>query len=394
MKLDNPIYLDYNSTTPVDPDVFESMKPYFLEHFGNPSSKLHTYGWAADKAVQNARKQVAALVKGEAKEIIFTGGATESNNLALRGVFQNYAKNNEAHIITTATEHSSVLETVEDLKYLNAKVTILPVNEYGQVTPEQVENAITENTILVSVILANNEIGTLNPIRKIGKITSQKGIIFHTDAVQALGRFELNVNDLKVDLMSITAHKMYGPKGVGALYVRQLPNRIKLRPLVTGGGQELGLRAGTLNVPSIVGFGKACELAQLNFHEENFAISELRNNFLKNLLTLPGTHLNGHPTERLNNNISIRFDNILNTDLIRNLKNVACSTGSACSSEQAKVSPVLTAIGLDLDQIKSTVRFGLGRFTKAHEIDYVFEKIRNYLKYREGSQGLENVLEL
>lgn len=373
------VYLDYNSTTPIDPDVFEQMRPFFTEHFGNPASRLHSYGWIADKAVQNARKQIATLIGAEAKEIIFTGGATESNNLAIRGVFEAYGYEG-AHIISTQTEHKSVLEALEYVEKHGAKVTYIPVNSFGQITAEQIEEAITPDTILVSVIYGNNEIGSLNPIEEIGHITTKREIFFHTDAVQALGRTEIHVKDLNIDLLSMTAHKLYGPKGIGALYVRHIPRRVKLEPLIVGGGQEKGLRAGTLNVPGIVGFGKACEVATSNFHEENFALNELKNLFIKNLLDIPGTVLNGHPTQRLNNNISVQFGGVKNTDLIIALKNVACSTGSACSSDSAKPSHVLQAIGLNPEQIQSTIRFGIGRYTNIEQIDYVCSKIRTYIE--------------
>lgn len=373
------VYLDYNSTTPIDPDVFEHMRPYFLEHYGNPASRLHSFGWIADKAVQSARKQVADIIHAQAKEIVFTGSATESNNLAIRGIFEAYGYEG-AHIISTQAEHKSVLEALEYLEKRGAKVTYLPVNSYGQVTPEQVEEAITSDTILITIIFANNEIGSLNPIEEIGRIAAQKEIIFHTDAVQALGRTEIHVKNLNIDLLSMSAHKMYGPKGVGALYVRQIPRRVKLEPLILGGGQEKGLRAGTLNVPGIVGFGKACEIAKNNFHEENFALNEIKNTFIKQLLEIPGTVLNGHPTQRLNSNISVQFAGMKNTELIMALKNIACSTGSACSSDSAEPSHVLKAIGLSNEQIQSTIRFGIGRYTNVEQIDYVCGKIRAYFE--------------
>lgn len=385
--MQTPIYLDYNSTTPVDIEVFEAMKPYFLENFGNPSSKTHSYGWVADKAVQTARKQIASLIGSETKEIIFTSGATESNNLALRGVFESYGFEG-AHIVSTTTEHKSVMETLEYLETKGAKITLLPVDQFGQVSAEQVQESLTENTILVSVIFGNNEIGTLNDIKEIGNLTFAKGILLHTDAVQALGRLDMKVNDLKVDLMSFSSHKIYGPKGIGGLYVRQIPERVKIKKILFGGEQEMGLRPGTLNVPAIVGFGKACQLLQQNFHEENFAIKELQTLFINELLKLPNTKLNGHPTKRLNNNVSVRFEGVKNFELIKHLKNVACSTGAACSSDLARVSHVLDAIGLNLDQIQSTIRFSFGRFSKSADIIYVVDKIKDYLISPQNSQTL------
>jgi len=376
-----PIYLDYHATTPLDPEVLKTMLPYFTEVFGNAASRNHEFGWTAEAAVEKARHQIAKLVGAQHdKEVIFTSGATESNNLAIQGVAEMY-KEKGNHIITSPIEHKSVLDTFHFLEKKGYEVTILPVDSYGQVSPEVVRNAITPKTILVSIMTANNEIGTINPIAEIGKVCKEKGVIFHTDAVQAAGKIPLNVEAMGVDLMSVTAHKIYGPKGVGALYVRRKNPRVRIAPLIYGGGHERGMRSGTLNVPGIVGFGKAAEIAVRVMQDEMAQIKRLRDKLWEGLQkNLDEIYLNGHPTERIANNLNFSFAFVEGESLMMGMKELAVSSGSACTSASLEPSYVLKAIGVGEDLAHTSIRFGLGRFTTDEEIDYTIEKVVETVK--------------
>jgi len=368
--MNRPIYLDHHATTPLDPRVWEAMEPYGWEHFGNPSS-LHAFGQRARQAVERAREQVAALLGAAAEEIVFTSGATEANNLAIQGVARSLADRGR-HLITGQTEHPAVLEVCRALEKEGFVVTYLPVDRTGQVAPEAVAGAITDETILVSLMLANNEIGTLHPLADIGRLIRERGVLFHCDAVQAVGKIPCRVDDLGVDLLSLSAHKMYGPKGVGALYVRHRRPRIRLAPLLHGGGQERGLRSGTLNVPGIVGLGAACELAGQVMAEEASRLTALRQRLWEGLRReLDSVHLNGHPTERLPGNLNVAFEFVDSETLLLSLPHIAASSGSACSSESMEPSHVLQAIGLREELIRGSIRFGLGRGNTAEEIDCV-----------------------
>lgn len=366
-----PVYLDNNSTTRTDPRVVEAMMPFFTEHYGNASSRNHPFGWAAEAAVDDAREQIASLIGATAKEIIFTSGATESNNLALKGVAAMYKKKGN-HIITTSVEHKCVLDSSKRLERDGSTVTYLPVDEFGRVTPEQVKAAITDKTILVSVMMANNEIGTVQPIAAIGKVCKEKGVLFHTDAVQAAGKVKIDVLAMGVDLLSLSAHKMYGPKGIGCLYVRKKDPRVRLEPIIDGGGHERGMRSGTLPVPMIVGFGKAAELARLEFDSEVERTFHLREKLRKGIMeALPESYLNGHPTERLPGSANISFAYVEGEGLMMGIKDVAVSSGSACTSASLEPSYVLRALGVGDELAHSSIRFGIGRFNTEEEIDFV-----------------------
>ena len=366
-----PVYLDNNATTRTDPRVVEAMLPYFTEHYGNASSRNHPFGWAAEAAVDEAREQIAKLIGATAKEIIFTSGATESNNLALKGVAAMYRKKGN-HIVTTATEHKCVLDTSKRLERDGYSVTYLPVDTDGRVTAEQVRAAITEKTILVSVMMANNEIGTVQPIAAIGKVCKEKGVLFHTDAVQAAGKLKIDVIAMGIDLLSLSAHKMYGPKGIGCLYVRKKDPRVRLEPIIDGGGHERGMRSGTLPVPLIVGFGNAAELSRLEFDTEVERTYRLREKLRKGIMdALPETYLNGHPTERLPGSANISFAYVEGEGLMMGIKDVAVSSGSACTSASLEPSYVLRALGVGDELAHSSIRFGIGRFNTEEEIDFV-----------------------
>lgn len=362
------IYLDNHATTPIDPRALEAMMPYLTESFGNPASRQHSYGWSADHAVEIARKQVADLIGATPNEIIFTAGGTESDNLALIGIFENYSSEG-SHFISTAVEHKAILQTLEYLKTRGADVTILPVDKFGRVSPEAIEAAIRPNTRLISTIFGHNEIGTINPIEKIGAVAKKHEVLFHTDAVQAAGRTPIDVNKMEIDLLSLSSHKMYGPKGTGALYVRKRQPRIRLSPMMRGGGQEKGLRSGTLNVPGIVGFGKACELMKLEMKEESRRLTELRDLMFEEFSMIPNSHFNGDRENRLPHNLSITIKGIRANRLISTLKDLAVSTGSACSTQSVEPSYVLKAIGLSEEEAVSTIRFGLGRFTTKNDVE-------------------------
>ncbi|MBX3345133.1 MAG: IscS subfamily cysteine desulfurase [Nitrospira sp.] len=371
-----PIYLDNHATTPMDPRVLESMLPYFIEKFGNAASRNHAFGWEAEEGVETARKQIAKLIHADAKEIVFTSGATESNNLALKGVVEMYHEKGD-HIITSSTEHRAVLDTAKTLEAKRGvKVTYLPVDKFGMVSPEDVRNAITDKTILISVMFANNEIGTINPIKEIGKIAKEKGILFHCDATQGVGKVPVDVQDLGIDLMSFSAHKIYGPKGVGALYVRKKNPRVRIAAQMDGGGHERGMRSGTLPVPLIVGFGKACELCEQEMAADAARLSAMRDRLHTTITNaLEEVYLNGHPTERLPHNLNISFAYVEGESLLMGCKEIALSSGSACTSATLEPSYVLRALGVGAELAHSSIRFGLGRFTLDEEVDYAAKKI-------------------
>jgi cysteine desulfurase len=391
MKL--PIYMDNNSTTRVDPRVVEALLPYFTEHYGNAASRSHAYGWEAEAAVEEAREQVATIIGAGAKEVIFTSGATESNNLALKGAAAMYKKKGN-HIITQATEHKAVLDPCKRLERDGFQVTMLPVDRYGQVHPEQVREALTDKTILVSIMAANNEIGTLQPLKGIGKLCKEKGVLFHTDAVQAIGKVPVDVEEMGIDLLSMTAHKVYGPKGVGALYVRKRDPRVRLEPIIDGGGHERGMRSGTLAVPNIVGFGAACEIARRELPEESKRLTRLRERLRESIMDrLPESYLNGHPTERLPGNANISFAYVEGEGLMMGIKDVAVSSGSACTSASLEPSYVLRALGVGDELAHSSIRFGLGRFTTEAEVDFVADLVvREVNRLREMSPLYEMAL--
>jgi cysteine desulfurase len=370
-----PIYMDNNSTTRVDPRVVEAMVPFFTEHYGNAASRSHAYGWETEAAVEEAREQIATIIGAGAKEMIFTSGATESNNLALKGAAAMYKKKGN-HIITQATEHKAVIDPCKRLEREGFQVTVLPVDRYGQVHAEQIRDALTDKTILVSIMAANNEIGTLQPIKQIGKLCKEKGILFHTDAVQAIGKVPIDVEEMGIDLLSMTAHKLYGPKGIGALYVRKKDPRVRLEPIIDGGGHERGMRSGTLPVPNIIGFGAACDLARKEMPEESKRLIRLREKLRKGIMDqLPETYLNGHPTERLPGNLNISFAYVEGEGLMMGIKEVAVSSGSACTSASLEPSYVLRALGVGDELAHSSIRFGLGRFTTEEEVDYVIKLV-------------------
>lgn len=364
------IYLDYNATTPVDPRVLEAMLPYLRDHFGNASSKNHPYGWKANEAVEAAREKLARALGASSKEIIFTSGATEANNLALLGLCGLRPEGQKRHIITSAIEHHAVLDTALELKKRGFEVTLLKPDATGRVSAEQVEATITERTALVSLMAANNELGTLNPLAEIGAVCRKAGVLFHTDAAQAVGKVPLNVDLLGVDLLALSGHKVYAPKGVGALYIRNRAPRIKLEPITHGGGQERGLRSGTLNVPGIVALGEAARVAQEELPVESVRIRTLRDRFLSAITgALPGVRRNGHPTECLPGTLSLSFEGVDGAALIVSLPDLALSTGSACTTGNAEPSYVLRAIGVPDRLAFSTVRVGLGRFTSEAEVE-------------------------
>lgn len=370
-----PIYMDYHATTPLDPRVLEAMLPYFTELFGNPASRHHQFGWKAEEAVENARSVIARGIRAEAREIYFTSGATESNNLAIKGVAESY-RNKGDHVVTCATEHHAVLDVCRRLEKQGLRVTYLPVDEYGLVDLDDVRKAITEKTILISVMTANNEIGTIHPIEVIGRLCREREVFFHTDATQAVGKVPVDVQAMNIDLMSFSAHKIYGPKGVGALYVRRRNPRVRLTPQIDGGGHENGLRSGTLNVPGIVGFARAFEICIHVMEEESRRLARLRDQ-LKGLLfgTIDGIFLNGHPEFRLPHNLHVSFAGVEAEALMMEMKEIAVSTGAACTTASPKPSHVLRALGHTEERIHSSIRFGLGRFTTEEEVGYVADRV-------------------
>ena len=369
-----PIYLDNHSTTPVDPRVLEAMLPYFNEKFGNAASRNHAFGWEAEAAVDQARANIAGLIRASAREIVFTSGATESNNLAIKGAAEAYRERGD-HIVTCATEHRAVLDSCKAMERRGFKVTYLPVDRSGRLNLERLEAALTEKTILISLMAANNEIGTLHPLKEIGRITKKRNIVFHSDAAQGVGKIPLDVEEMGIDMLSISAHKMYGPKGVGALYVRSKGPKVNLKPIIDGGGHERGLRSGTLNVPAIVGFGKACEIARAETAQEGERLTCLRERLKEGLLRqLEEVYVNGAP-ERLPGNMNLSFAYIEGESLMMALKDIALSTGSACTTASLEPSHVLRALGLHEDLIHASIRFGLGRFNTEEEIDYTVDRV-------------------
>jgi len=352
------------------------MLPYFVEKFGNSASRNHAFGWEAEEAVENARKQIARLIHADPKELVFTSGATESDNLALKGVVEMYREKGD-HVITSMTEHRAVLDTAKALETKRGiKVTYLPVDKTGMVSPDDVRNAITDKTVLISIMLANNEIGTINPIKEIGRIAKEKGILFHCDATQGVGKIPVDVQEMGIDLMSFTAHKIYGPKGVGALYVRKKGPRVRIAPIIDGGGHERGMRSGTLPVPLIVGFGKACELCEQEMAAESVRLATMRDRLQAGIMNaLDEAYLNGHPTQRLPHNLNISFAYVEGESLLMGVKEIALSSGSACTSATLEPSYVLRALGVGSDLAHSSIRFGLGRFNTDEEVEYTIKRI-------------------
>jgi cysteine desulfurase len=379
-----PVYMDNHATTRTDPRVVQTMLPYFTEKFGNAGSRNHRFGWEAEQAVDHAREQVAELISAAPREIVFTSGATEADNLALKGVAALY-RHKGNHVVTVVTEHKAVLDPCKRLQRDGFRVTYLPVDRFGLVTPEQVAEAITDQTLLVSVMAANNEIGTLQPIRDIGRVCKRKGVLFHTDAAQAAGKVPLDVEEMGIDLLSLSAHKMYGPKGVGALYVRRSEPRVRLEPQIDGGGQERGLRSGTLPVPLIVGFGAAAELCSVEMAGEAKRLLGLRDRLREGILgRLEDVTLNGHPTERLPGNLNLSFAFIEGEALLMALKDVAVSTGSACTTANPEPSYVLKALGVPDDLARGSLRFGLGRFNTEEEVDFAVGEVARAVRYLRG----------
>jgi cysteine desulfurase len=386
--------MDYHATTPVDPRVLEAMMPFFSGHFGNPASRNHSFGWEAEEAVETARKQVADLIGANSKEIIFTSGATEANNLAIKGVAEMYREKGN-HIVTCVTEHKAVIDTCKKLEKQGTRVTYLPVQKDGRVSLDDLRAAITEKTILITIMSANNEIGVIQPVEEIGALAKEKGILFHTDAVQAVGKVPFDVNKAKADLVSMSAHKMYGPKGVGALFVRRRNPRVLLAEQISGGGHERGMRSGTLNVPGIVGLGKAAELCRLEMAGDTERLSRLRDRLNEKLhKNLDEIYINGSVEHRLPHNLNISFAYVEGESLLMGINDVAVSSGSACTSASLEPSYVLKALGAGDDLAHSSIRFGLGRWTTEEEVDYVVEKLTSVVRrLREMSPLYEMVKE-
>ncbi|UYZ63656.1 IscS subfamily cysteine desulfurase [Hymenobacter weizhouensis] len=380
-----PIYLDNNATTPLDPRVLEAMMPYLTEVFGNAASRNHPFGWAAEEAVDYAREQIASLINCDPKEIIFTSGATESDNLGIKGVFEMYSQKGN-HIITATTEHKAVLDTCKHIEKLGGRVTYLPVDSEGLISLEELEAAMTPQTILVTIMYGNNETGTIQPIREIAKIAHQHGALFMTDGTQAVGKIPVDVQADGIDLMAFTAHKMYGPKGVGALYVRRKNPRVKVTAQMDGGGHERGMRSGTLNVPGIVGLGKACELCKQEMEADTQRLSAMRDRLERELLTLEESYVNGSREHRLPHVTNISFKYVEGEGLMMGVKDLAVSSGSACTSASLEPSYVLKALGLSDDLAHSSLRFGLSRFTTDEQIDYAINHVKEAVtKLREMS---------
>jgi cysteine desulfurase len=375
-----PIYMDNHATTPVDPSVLQEMLPYFTEKFGNAASRNHSFGWEAEKAVDQARERIARLIHAEPKEIIFTSGATESDNLALKGVVDMYREKGN-HVITAVTEHKAILDTAKRLEKEGVTVTYLEVSKDGTVSPDDIKKAINDRTVLISIMMANNEIGTINPVAEIGRIAKEKGVLFHCDATQGVGKIPVDVQTMGIDLMSFSAHKIYGPKGVGALYVRRKNPRVRISPLIDGGGHERGMRSGTLNVPGIVGFGKACEICREIMTEESVRLTRMRERLKEGILKeLDEVYLNGHPTQRLPNNLNLSFAYVEGESLLMGLKEIALSSGSACTTATLEPSYVLRALGVGNDLAHSSLRFGLGRFNTDEEVDYTVGRVVETVK--------------
>ena len=374
-----PIYLDHHATTPLDPRVLDTMMPYFTEKFGNASSMDHPFGYEASVAVEEARERIADAIGARHDEIVFTSGATESDNIALIGTMQKYADRGN-HLITCVTEHKAVLDTARHLESLGNKVTYLPVNEYGEINLQELESTITDETVMISIMIANNEVGTIADVESIGKIAHEHDVIFHTDAAQAVGHIPMNVQKMNIDLMSFSAHKMYGPKGIGALYVRGVKPRVKPDPIFHGGGQERNIRSGTLNVPGIVGFGKAMEIAQKEMDSETKRFKEWFELMLKEFEKVGGK-LNGHPTTRLSHNLNVYFPGIESKSIINSIsKEIALSAGSACTTQIVEPSHVLLALGFNEERVHSSIRIGLGRSNTYDEINYAINKITSSIE--------------
>jgi cysteine desulfurase len=375
MAIKLPIYMDNHATTPVDPRVVDAMLPYFHEKFGNSASRNHAFGWAAEEAVENARAQIARLINATPKEIIFTSGATESNNLAIKGVAEMYREKGN-HIITQVTEHKAVLDTCKRLEKYGYEVTYLPVAKDGRIDLDDLRRAITAKTILITIMYANNEIGVIQPIAEIGKIAKEKGVFFHSDGVQAAGKIPVDVQKDGIDLLALTAHKLYGPKGCGALYVRRRNPRVQLASIIDGGGHERGMRSGTLNVPGIVGFGKAAELCQNEMPEESQRLRGLRDRLKDGIFAaLDEVYINGSMIYRLPHNLNISFAFVEGESLLMGINDVAVSSGSACTSATLEPSYVLKALGVGEDLAHTSIRFGLGRFNTQEEVDYVTGRV-------------------
>jgi cysteine desulfurase len=394
MTLPTPIYLDYAATCPVDPRVVQVMLPYFTESFGNAASRTHAFGWTAEEAVERARDEIANTIEADGKEVVWTSGATEANNLAIKGVAEYNAEQGN-HIITLVTEHKAVLDTCKYLERHGCTVTYLPVDAQGLVTVEQIEAAITDKTVLVSVMFANNETGVIQPIAEIGALCRRKKVLFHTDATQAFGKVPIDVEAMSIDLMSLSAHKIYGPKGIGALYVRRRKPRVRLAPQIHGGGHERGNRSGTLNVPGIVGFGEAARLAREEMPEESKRIAGLRDYMRDRIMTeIEHTHLNGSREHMLPGHLNISFSYIEGESLLMALKDVALSSGSACTSASLEPSYVLRAMGLDDELAHSSLRMTIGRFTTKEQLDFVVDLLRRHVaRLREMSPLWEMVQE-
>ncbi|MGA8012846.1 MAG: IscS subfamily cysteine desulfurase [Candidatus Acidiferrales bacterium] len=384
MAVKLPIYMDNQATTAVDPRVLEAMLPYFTEKFGNAASRNHEFGWKAEEAVENARGQIARLIRANPREIVFTSGATESDNLAIKGIadpLREKGRENGNHIITQATEHKAVLDVCKHLEKSGCDVTYLPVSAEGLIDLDDLRRAISPKTILISIMYANNEIGVIQPITEIGTIAKEKRILFHVDAVQAVGKIPVDVQKDGIDLLSISAHKIYGPKGVGALYVRRKDPRVELSAMIDGGGHERGMRSGTLNVPGIVGLGKACEIFLKEMQEESERLRLLRDKLKHSIMSrLYGTAINGSMDHRLPNNLNLSFSGVEGDALLMGINDVAVSSGSACTSAMIEPSYVLRALGVSEDLAHSSIRFGLGRFNTEEEVDYVADRVVETVK--------------
>lgn len=374
-----PIYMDYQATTPMDPRVLEAMIPYFTDFFGNPHSRTHAYGWEAESAVEEAREKVANLINGEPSEIIFTSGATESNNIAIKGVARFYKNQGKNHIITTTIEHKCVLDSCRHLEKEGFEITYLHVDSDGLISLEELQNAITDKTSLVSVIALNNEIGVIQDLYAIGEICRSKGVFFHTDAAQAFGKIPLDVRQMKIDLMSISGHKIYGPKGIGALFVGKKP-RVRLQPLFSGGGQERSMRSGTVPTALVVGLGVASEIAKVEMEQDLEHVNKLAKSFIDQIMELEYTYLNGSKTERYMGCINISFASIEGESMIGAIKNIAVSSGSACTSSSLEGSYVLRALGVDEELAHTSIRFGIGRFTKEEDIEIAVKSVKDAVK--------------
>ncbi|ALJ01455.1 cysteine desulfurase IscS [Rufibacter tibetensis] len=370
-----PIYLDNNATTPMDPRVLEAMLPYFTNHFGNAASRNHPFGWAAEEAVDYAREQIAALINCNPKELIFTSGATESDNLAIKGVFEMYASKGN-HIITATTEHKAVLDTCKHIEKIGGQVTYLQVNHEGLIDLQELEAAITDKTILISIMYGNNEVGVVQPIREIGQIAKKHGVLFFSDATQAVGKIPVDVEADGIDLMAFSGHKMYGPKGVGALYVRRKNPRVKVTAQMDGGGHERGMRSGTLNVPGIVGLGKAAEICRTDMASDTARIIAMRDRLERELLQMEESYLNGNKESRLPHVSNISFKYVEGEGLMMGVKDIAVSSGSACTSASLEPSYVLKAMGMSDDLAHSSLRFGLSRFTTEEEVDFAISHVK------------------